>query len=338
MKENEELPRCKCGCSGRVTKPGNKYIVGHNNRSDRYWKSRRELQYGSQLCECGCGGYTKPGNRFINGHNGRKPKPDPQLCECGCGDYAKPGNRFISGHQTKNRPSKNRKSIPEPQLCECGCGDYAEPGNRFIYTHNTRGKNHPMYGKNQTEKSKQKIRDSQPDRSGENNQFYGKHHTEASKQKRLANMPDQSGENNPFFGKHHTEETKQEMTIIKKDKPLSKEHCRKISVATTGENNPNWRGGLSFGKYCHLFNNKFKEIIRNLYNRRCFLCGKTEKENGKRHDVHHVNYDKNCLCGVLCEFVPLCHSCHMKTNFNRKYWEDLIMCYLYPERYFIVDI
>ena len=26
---------------------------------------------GSKLCECGCGKYTKPGNRFIVGHNGR---------------------------------------------------------------------------------------------------------------------------------------------------------------------------------------------------------------------------------------------------------------------------
>ena len=37
-----------------------------------------------------------------------------------------------------------------------------------------------------------------------------------------------------------------------------------------------------------------------------------------------------------CEFVPLCQSCHAKTNGNRQYWENLIMGYLYPERYLCV--
>ena len=105
-----------------------------------------------------------------------------------------------------------------------------------------------------------------------------------------------------------------------------------------GENASNWQGGLSYDKYCQLFNNRFKEKIRNLYNRRCFLCGKTEEENGRNLDVHHVNYDKDCLCGSQCEFVPLCMTCHRKTNGRRIYWEDLIMNYLYPEKYFMIDI
>ena len=31
---SEELPFCKCGCGGRVSKKGNKFIIGHNNRSE----------------------------------------------------------------------------------------------------------------------------------------------------------------------------------------------------------------------------------------------------------------------------------------------------------------
>jgi len=154
--------------------------------------------------------------------------------------------------------------------------------------------------------------------SGENNPMYGKHPSEKARKK----MSDvKSGENNPMYGKHRSEETR-----------------KKISEAKIGENHPNWRGGVSFGKYCKLFNNSFKNSVRNDYHNSCFLCGKTKEEEGRKLDVHHVNYNKDCLCGSTCEFVPLCRSCHMKTNNNRQYWEDLIMCYLHPNRYFMAEL
>lgn len=122
----------------------------------------------------------------------------------------------------------------------------------------------------------------------------------------------------------------------------SDETRRKKSIALSGrylgENSSNWKGGISNGNYCSLFNKSFKIKVRNSYNNKCFICSKTKQENRRNLDVHHVNYDKACLCGSPCDFIPLCRSCHSKTNFNRKYWEDLIMHYLYPERYFIVDI
>lgn len=109
-------------------------------------------------------------------------------------------------------------------------------------------------------------------------------------------------------------------------------------VGKRGKDHWNWQGGLSEQNYCYLFNDAFKEKIRKFFNRRCFLCNMDEKENGRKHDVHHVNYDKDCLCNMGCEFVPLCIRCHMKTNHKRKYWEDLIMCYLYPDRIIMIDI
>ena len=106
-----------------------------------------------------------------------------------------------------------------------------------------------------------------------------------------------------------------------------------------GKLNPAWLGGIINQKYCNLFNEFFKEFIREQYYRKCYLCNKTEIQNNNRKlSVHHVNYDKNSLCNHNGEFVPLCGSCHIKTNHNRQYWEDLIMGYLYPNRYFIVDI
>jgi len=93
-----------------------------------------------------------------------------------------------------------------------------------------------------------------------------------------------------------------------------------------GENNQNWKGGLSFEPYCFKFNREFKEYIRNKFGRICFLCKKTEEENGRRLSVHHVNYNKNCGCDDdnTCQFVPLCTGCNNKVNSNRNMWETKI--------------
>ena len=108
-----------------------------------------------------------------------------------------------------------------------------------------------------------------------------------------------------------------------------------------GKNSPGFIHGNSKDKYCYLFSSNFKRKIRNKNNYKCFLCGKLEEENKEAHCVHHVNYDKNCMCGSSCDFVILCRSCHSKTNGkykNRKYWEDVIINHLYPNKYFMTDI
>jgi hypothetical protein len=101
-----------------------------------------------------------------------------------------------------------------------------------------------------------------------------------------------------------------------------------------GENSPAWKGGISFEPYCHKFNEEFKQYIRTKFGNVCFLCDKTEKENGQKLSVHHVNYDKHCGCAKTeeekkaddssCQFVPLCVSCNSKVNGNRDKWEQYI--------------
>jgi hypothetical protein len=137
--------------------------------------------------------------------------------------------------------------------------------------------------------------------------------------------------------KYLSEETRKKLTesnIGNKynlGKHLSEETRKKISEAKKGEKNYSWKGGISFEPYCPRFNNEFKEYIRNKFGRICFLCGKTEEENGKKLCVHHVNYDKNCGCAETdkdkkaddktCQFVPLCNSCNSRVNTNRNLWE-----------------
>jgi len=158
---------------------------------------------------------------------------------------------------------------------------------------------------------------------GVRNPFYGKHHSDESRQKISAAN---SGEQNSQYGKHHSDEERLKLSIALKGRKLTDETKLKMSNSRKGEKNPLWRGGTSFDPYCQKFNEAFKESIRDKFGRICFLCPKTEAENGRKLSVHHVNYDKNCLCDdVKCEFVPLCMTCHMKTNTNRGYWENLII-------------
>lgn len=97
------------------------------------------------------------------------------------------------------------------------------------------------------------------------------------------------------------------------------------SVNIRGENHPQWNGGISFEPYCVKFDDELKERVREKYGRVCFLCAMTEKENGRKLSVHHVNYNKKMGCdGTKWLLVPLCVGCNSRVNFDRDYWEAII--------------
>lgn len=91
-----------------------------------------------------------------------------------------------------------------------------------------------------------------------------------------------------------------------------------------GENHPSWIDGRSFLPYCSKFNNKLKEMVRRRDNHVCQLCGLSEKENGKKLDVHHIHYDKeNCYP----DLTALCCKCNTFVNklIKRSYYEQFFM-------------
>ena len=99
-----------------------------------------------------------------------------------------------------------------------------------------------------------------------------------------------------------------------------------FSENRSGANSSHWKNGASFEPYCVKFNEEFKEYIREKFGRICFLCGKTEKDNGRKLDVHHVNGNKACGCDgdKTCQFVPLCRVCHGKMHSKKIDWEAKI--------------
>ena len=97
-----------------------------------------------------------------------------------------------------------------------------------------------------------------------------------------------------------------------------------VRAKVSGPNNWNWKNGASFYPYCPKFNEAFKERVRAFWEYRCGLCGKTQVENGRALSVHHVHYLKEACCDEMIKplFVPLCMTCHSKTNSgDRNEWE-----------------
>lgn len=230
------------------------------------------------------------------------------------------------GYYSKDLKSKSAKKIlvkcgkcgKMREVCRYGyrdlCGSCAQKEKHVSEEHKHKisdackerfknPQNHPMFGNFHTKETKQKISSSRK----------GKYQSEETKEKI----------SEAHIGKHFSEEHKQRLSEAHRGKHFSEEHKRKLGEAYSGKNNPMWKGDISFEPYCFLFDEEFKERVREFWNRRCVICKGNERELGQKLDVHHVNYNKDTCCDDSVPlFVPLCRSCHMKMNFNREFWED----------------
>jgi len=132
--------------------------------------------------------------------------------------------------------------------------------------------------------------------------------------------------NKNSLGFHPSEETRKKLSAARKGHPVSEETRAKIRAANKGSKCYNWKGGKSFEPYCPAFNMAIKERVRDAFGRRCYLCG--IEETRERHHAHHVDYNKSQGCnGRQWGLVPLCRSCHSKTQHNRWHWFALLRDY-----------
>ena len=103
-----------------------------------------------------------------------------------------------------------------------------------------------------------------------------------------------------------------------KKRPDLSEYNKLVKMNQTLDNNPNWRGGLSFGLYGVEFDDELKEKIRQRDNRECKICKIQEKDIDRKLSVHHIDYNK--INNQECNLISLCTRCHLLTNFNREKW------------------
>jgi hypothetical protein len=85
-----------------------------------------------------------------------------------------------------------------------------------------------------------------------------------------------------------------------------------------GNNNYNWKGGISFEHYCEIW--KDKDYKRSIFERDEYECKNPGCwKNSKKLTVHHIDYNKkNCHPNNL---LTLCNSCNARANTNRDYWK-----------------
>jgi hypothetical protein len=109
-------------------------------------------------------------------------------------------------------------------------------------------------------------------------------------------------------------------------------------LTQSGENNPAWRGGISFEPYCQVWTDKeYKADIKKRDGYTCQHCGITEQLSlivyGRVLCIHHINYTKKD-CGPH-NLITTCCSCNAKANTNRSEWqiyyEKIITERIYPE-------
>lgn len=200
-------------------------------------------------------------------------------------------------------------------------------------------------GKHSSEETKRKLREIN----------LGKEIPENTKEK-MSKIAKEKGFGLWMKGKHLSEETKKKLSIINKGKPatnkgkpawnrgvhpseevknkmseshkgifLSKEHKEKISKGKKGkyigELSSAWQGGISFIPYPQDWTDYLRESIRKRDDYTCQICEVHQDElegRIKKLVVHHINYNKDDLNPN--NLIILCHSCHAKTNANRKYW------------------
>lgn len=287
-----------------------------------------------KFCECGCGQRVK--KRFIKGHmNRNKVMPLAQ-------------RKLISDNLIKrNRNPCQNKIKRRLPLCACGCGNRVlSSKNIFIFEHINRHRVPSIEARNKMSKthllewatnpkmkkelSKRMKGDNNPAKRPEvrikiSKKLTGRKLSEETKEK-LSKV---------LTGFKHSDEAKLNMKMsqinnwkseVRRErgrlaivKNWENAEYRKNQIEkNSGENHWNWQGGITCNSYPEDWTNALKESIRIRDDYRCKVCCTKEKDLKTKLDVHHIDYNKeNCNPDNL---ISLCHTCHMRTNYDREKW------------------
>jgi hypothetical protein len=140
----------------------------------------------------------------------------------------------------------------------------------------------------------------------------------------------QMGIYNHFWGKKASKETRLKLSKVHKGKKLwTEEQKKQISERMKGENNPQWKGGItSLAKQINK-NYKYRQWRDDVFTRDNFTCQMCGKKGGKLN-AHHIKSFSSILqyyeittleealeCDELWNInngITLCEKCHIKIH------------------------
>lgn len=175
---------------------------------------------------------------------------------------------------------------------------------------------------------------------GEKHHLYGKHHSEETKKKISQALLGEKnwsfgriGERSPKFGKPMSAEVKRKLYESNKGKHPSEETRIKLSIWQQGENNPNWKGGIS------QINNSIRNLVEYMNwraavfkrdNYICQICGDNKGRNLNSHHIKQLseiineNNIKEIIDAINCKElwdinngITLCEHCHLCTGLHK---------------------
>jgi len=239
--------------------------------------------------------------------------------------------------ETKAKFSESRKGSGNPMF-----GKKHTDKTRALLREKRRGDKNPFYGKrhtnetksligktnskhtgwNHTDETKKKIGETRRQRKIPTSNPFKKGHVPWNKGKKLSPLSEEQkllisanskGHKKPKgFGAKIAEANKQRIVL---DETRKKQSIARKGLLV-GEKNPAWAGGISFKKYGRGWTKTLKEAIRKRDGYECQVCGISQ--NGQKHDVHHIDYEKKNLEPV--NLITLCRACHLRTNWERDSW------------------
>ena len=168
---------------------------------------------------------------------------------------------------------------------------------------------------------------------GETSFNYGKRHTKEAIEKMKKNRKGwkMSQQQKDFLSK---------IKSGKKQQPCSEEKKKKIGIANKGENNGQWKGGITPLRV-QIYKSKEEANWRNsIYQRDQYSCQMPDCEhNNKRLNVHHIIKFSKILkihniktlndaigCKELWDIdngITLCYDCHLKTKMKEQEYAPL---------------